>query len=95
MIMGITLVATLALPIQYSVFLGVVVSVLHYAYSSAVDIDLWERLPQADGTLIEWPAPARLPADSIMLLHIDGIMFLAGAYMWRKSCLRPLAVANE
>lgn len=88
--MGITLVATLALPIQYTIFLGVVVSVLHYVYNSAVDIEVMECVPQADGTLIERPAPARTPTDSVTLLHINGSMFFAGAYVMGEKLPSPL-----
>lgn len=79
LIMILTFAATLVLPIQYAVFLGVAVSILHYAYSSAVDIDVVEIVPQKDGTYVERPAPRELPSERLTLLHIYGSLFFAGA----------------
>jgi SulP family sulfate permease len=81
LVMILTFAATLVLPIQYAVFLGVIVSVLHYVYSSAADIQVVEVVPGDAGSFIEHPAPKNLPSDRVTLLHVYGSLFYAGAYV--------------
>jgi len=78
-IMLVTLAATLVLPVQYAVFVGVVLSALVYLFASAADVRLVEFVPQPDGTLREQPAPAALPSHAVTLLNVYGSLFYAGA----------------
>lgn len=78
-IMVVTLVATLVLPVQYAVFVGVVLSATIYLFSSAADVRLVEFVPQPDGTLREQPAPAELPSHTVTVLNVYGSLFYAGA----------------
>lgn len=79
-IMLFTLIATLILPVQWAVFLGVALSfVVHVARASA-DIEVKEVVPEADGLFTEQPAPAQLDDDSITVLHVWGHLFFSGAF---------------
>jgi SulP family sulfate permease len=78
-IMVVTLIATLALPVQYAVFTGVVLSGLLYFFSAAADVRLVEFVPNPDRTLREQPVPAELPGHGVTLLNIYGSVFFAGA----------------
>jgi SulP family sulfate permease len=79
-IMVLTFIATLFLPIQYAVFLGVALSVIQYWVSSSLDIRVVELVPQADGVWIERPGPEKLSSQSVTLLDIYGSLHYAAAY---------------
>jgi SulP family sulfate permease len=77
--MVITFLATLVLPVQNAVFVGVLLSVAVYFLTSAHDVRLMELVPNPDGTYREQPAPKELPSDSVTMVHIYGSVFFAGA----------------
>jgi len=79
-IMVITLIATLFLPIQYAVFLGVALSVIQYWISSSLDTRVVELVPQEDGSWIERPGPEELTDDHITLLETYGSLHYAAVY---------------
>jgi SulP family sulfate permease len=79
--MIITFVATLFLPIQYAVLLGVVLSIMIYLYRSSTDIRLMELVPQADGSFIEREAPLSLQDNKVTILHVYGSLHFSGAAM--------------
>lgn len=76
-IMVITFVATLALPVQYAVLAGVVLSLLHYVYSASLDIHLVELVLDEDGMFEERPAPAQLPSRQATVIRLYGTAFFA------------------
>jgi SulP family sulfate permease len=78
-IMLTTFVAVLMMPIQYAVFLGVVLSILQYVYSSSLDVRVTELKRTADGMYAEQPAPEVLASDQVTILDIHGSVFYAGA----------------
>ncbi len=79
--MIITFVATLFLPIQYAVLLGVMLSIMIYLYRSSTDIRLMELVPQADGSIIEQGAPLSLKKNDITILRTYGSLHFSGAAM--------------
>jgi SulP family sulfate permease len=80
LIMLFTLIATLILPVQWAVFLGVALSILVYVVRASSDIEVREVLRREDGLFDERPAPAQLSDDSITVLHVWGSLFFSGAY---------------
>ena len=64
-IMVATFVAVLFMPIQYAVFLGVVLSILQYVYSSSLDVRVSELKLAANGMYAEQPAPEVLASEQI------------------------------
>jgi len=78
-IMVATFVAVLMMPIQYAVFLGVVLSVLQYVYSSSLDVRVTELKRTADGMYAEESASEVLASDQVTILDIHGSVFYAGA----------------
>ncbi|MFZ1771716.1 MAG: SulP family inorganic anion transporter [Caldilinea sp.] len=78
-VMGLTFLATLFLPLQYAVLLGVAFSiVMHVAHqSNKVIITQWT--PIAGGFPLESPAPRTLPSHRLTLLQIYGSVFFAAA----------------
>ena len=78
-VMIFTFVATLVLPIQYAVFLGVLLSFIMHIYRSAEKVDIVEIVPLAGGRYEERPAPKQLPSNQVILLSPVGSLFFAGA----------------
>ncbi len=80
LIMLFTLVATLALPVQWAVFLGVTLSFLVYVIGSAGDIQVKEVVRRPDGLFEEQDAPQKLRSNAVTVLHVWGNLFFSGAY---------------
>jgi len=74
-----TFLATLFLPIQAAVGLGVVLSALLHVGTSSTDVTVVELKAQPDGTIVESPAPSHLASDRATTLDIYGHLFYAGA----------------
>ena len=78
-IMLFTLVATLFLPIQYAVAVGVVLHLLIYVYRSAEAVRIERILILEDGSFVEAEAPETLTSEEIVMLQPVGSLFFAGA----------------
>jgi SulP family sulfate permease len=78
-IMIFTFVATLIVPIQVAVFLGVFLSFVMYTYRSAEKVEIMEVVPLEGGRFEERPAPKQLPSNQVILLWPQGSLFFAGA----------------
>ncbi|HUR93292.1 MAG TPA: SulP family inorganic anion transporter [Gemmatimonadales bacterium] len=76
---GTTFVATLFLPIQAAVGLGVVLSALLYVSESSTDVSVVELVERADGRLEERDPPRGLPSRRATTLDVYGHLFYAGA----------------
>ncbi len=79
-VMLVTLVLTLAIPLQQAVFLGVLLSILAYFFvTSTHEVRLTQIIQNPDGTVTEGPAPAELPSNAVTVLQIYGNMTFTGA----------------
>jgi SulP family sulfate permease len=74
-----TFVATLFVPIQAAVGLGVVLSALLYVSESSTDVSVVELVEREDGRLVEREPPRRLPSRRATILDVYGHLFYAGA----------------
>ncbi len=74
-----TFLATLFLPIQAAVALGVVLSALLYLARSSNDISVVELSKREDGLLEERQPPRELTSNHITVLDVYGNLFYAGA----------------
>jgi SulP family sulfate permease len=77
--MGITLAATLIMPLQYAVFVGVAVSIMMHVLQSSARIRLVELQPVAGGFPIEQAPPKRLESETVTVLMPFGDLFFAAA----------------
>ncbi len=77
-IMLVTFIATLVVPVQYAVLIGVALSVVQYVYSSSTDIRVVALTKDAENRLIEEEPPASLPDRSLTVLDVYGSVFYAG-----------------
>jgi SulP family sulfate permease len=76
-VMLVTFGATLVLPVQHAVFVGVVLSALVYFFSAADDVEVVHLGPTAEGQLKVQEPPAELPSRAATLLQIRGNLFYA------------------
>jgi SulP family sulfate permease len=74
-----TFVATLLLPIQAAVGIGVALSALLYVFGASTDVALVELVERPDGQLEEHEAPKRLASHQVTVLDVYGHLFFAGA----------------
>ena len=77
--MVLTFISTLVMPLQYAVFVGVIVSILLHVFTSSnvvtvVEFELVER-----GFPIERKPPAQLEAGQLVVLYVYGNLFFASA----------------
>ncbi|MFN2255370.1 MAG: SulP family inorganic anion transporter [Candidatus Promineifilaceae bacterium] len=78
-VMLITLVATLILPIQYAVAIGVILHILLYVFASSEAVRIERLVRRPDGMLAEAPLPAELESEEVYMLYPVGSLFFAGA----------------
>jgi SulP family sulfate permease len=76
---GTTLVATLSLPIQVAVGIGVLLSAFLYLNQSSADLSVVELIERPDGRIEERKAPKALSSDQVTVLDVYGSLSYAGA----------------
>jgi SulP family sulfate permease len=80
LVMLVTFIATLVLPIQNAVLLGVVLSILLYVYQSSLDVTVKQLVFLPDSSLPqEHEPPATVEPHTITVLTIYGSVFYASA----------------
>lgn len=83
--MVLTLVATMALPLQYAIVIGVAISIMLHVFRSSNQVRVVEFVPVESGFPIEQPAPPSLPDHGVTLLYAYGSLFFAAAATFEKN----------
>lgn len=78
-VFALTLVATLFLPVQHAIFLGVLIHIVITIVQSAERMTIHELMPTPDGDFVIQPAPKALPSDRVTMLLPDGSLYFAAA----------------
>jgi len=78
-VMGLTFLATLFIPLQYAVLLGVAFSIVLYVAQQANQVVITEWVLKPSGFPVEQPAPSALPSHRLTVLQVYGSLFFAGA----------------
>jgi SulP family sulfate permease len=78
-VMVMTFAATLLVPLQYAVLLGVALSVLLFVFRQSNKVVITEIVPMPGGLPEERPAPQQLPSNQLTLLMVYGSLFFAAA----------------
>ena len=78
-VMILTFLATLFMPLQYAVLVGVAFSVLLYVARQSNKVVLTQIVPVPGGLPEEHPAPETLPSHQVTMLQIYGSLFFAAA----------------
>ena len=79
LVMLTTFLSTLVLDIQEAVFIGIVLSILDYVYTSAKDVQVVELVEKSEGVFVERPCPEQLRDNSVTILYAWGALFFASA----------------
>ena len=77
--LGVTLIATLVLPVAAAVGVGVGISLILQLNQEAVDLRVVELYPISDDQFAVRPPPENLTNDSVLVLDVYGSLFFAGA----------------
>ncbi len=78
-VMGITFIATLLIPLQYAVLVGVAISVLLFVIQQSNQVKVQQLVMTESGWPIEQDPPAELPANEVVMLMPYGSLFFASA----------------
>ncbi len=78
-VMIMTFAATLLVPLQYAVLLGVALSILLFVFRQSNKVVVIEVVPVPGGFPEERPAPAALPSHRLTMLMVYGSLFFAAA----------------
>jgi SulP family sulfate permease len=78
-VMGVTFLATLVLPIQEAILVGIVLSILDFVFSASKDIQVVELAITDDGSFETRPLPEKLADNRVTVLYGWGDFFFAGA----------------
>ena len=76
-IMLVTFIATLIVPVQWAVFIGVILSGIVYFFSAAEDVKLLELVPTEPGQFKTQDTPDRLSSRAATILQVQGNLFYA------------------
>lgn len=83
--MILTFIATIALPLQIAIMIGIAISVMLYVFQSSNQIRVVEFVPVEGGFPNEQPAPAELSSRQITILYTYGSLFFAAAPTLEKN----------
>ena len=78
-VMIMTFAATLLVPLQYAVLLGVALSILLFVFRQSNKVVVTEVVPVPGGFPEERPAPKTLPSHQLTMLLVYGSLFFAAA----------------
>jgi SulP family sulfate permease len=84
-VMLITFASTLIMPLQYAVFLGVMISIVLVVFQQSNTLRVVEWEIQEMGWPVERPAPTQLESGKVTVLYIYGNLFYAAADLFEKS----------
>jgi SulP family sulfate permease len=90
----VTFVATLFLPIQVAVAIGVLLHVFVYIYREADKVRIKRLVLSADGRVSETAVPAALPSNEVAVLEPVGSLFFAGAAEFEEHLPDPSNAKN-
>jgi len=79
LVMLVTFLATLIIPLQFAVLVGVVLSILLNTIHQSNKVVVTQWVLQAQGFPLEQPPPKHLPSRQLTILHVYGSLFFAAA----------------
>jgi sulfate permease, SulP family len=85
----VTFVATILLPIQVAVVIGIVLAGLLYVVESSTDISVVALVQRPDGAIEEQQPPERLPGGEVTVLDVYGDLFYASARTLERRLPQP------
>lgn len=92
--MLLTLVSTLVLPLEYSIYLGVLLSLSFYVYTSASAVRIRQLTPTGNGHFRESDVPRTLPDHQVTLITVEGHLFFAAVKKLEELLPSPKGAAQ-
>jgi sulfate permease, SulP family len=87
--LAVTFAATLVLPLEYSIYVGVLISLLLYLYTSASAVEVVRLVPLGDGHFREESVPLSLPSGEPVILSVSGNLYFAAVSRLEELLPRP------
>ncbi|BBL66964.1 SulP family inorganic anion transporter [Methanoculleus chikugoensis] len=84
-----TFISTQVLPLQYSIYVGVLLSLAIYLVTSTREASVVRLVPVGGGMFREEPAPGRLVDDTLTVLSISGSVYFATLRAIERSLPSP------
>lgn len=84
-----TLAAALLFPLEYSVYLGVFISLLIYAWTSAGSLQVRRLVDAGDGSFREEAVPDELPQNEALVVSVAGNLYFAAVPLLEEKLPRP------
>ena len=75
--LAITFLATMFLPLEISIYIGVLISLALYIYQSATDIKVVRLVPLSDHHFKEAALPDNFPEDEPLIISVSGNLYFA------------------
>jgi sulfate permease, SulP family len=89
-----TFIATLTLPIQVAVGIGIVLTAVMYLSAASGDVSVVELVERPDGRIEERPPRTELASATVTVLDVHGHLFFAGARTLERLLPRVAAARN-
>jgi len=89
-----TFISTQVLPLQYSIYVGVFLSLVIYLVTSTREATVVRLVPVGGGMFREEPAPERLPGGHLTVLSISGSVYFATLRAIERSLPAPEGAAG-
>lgn len=86
-----TLGATLLFPLEYSVYIGVAISLLIYAWTSATNLRVRRLVETGEGGFREEALPKQLPENEALVISVSGNLYFAAIARLDARLPRPAA----
>ena len=84
-VMGVTFILTMIIPLQNAVIVGVGISVILHVIRQSNQIEIRQRVLQADGSVIEQDPPDQLGSGEVIVLQPYGSLFFAAAPVFEEA----------
>jgi len=94
-VLMVTFVLTMIIPLQYSVLVGVGLSVILHMVRQSNQITVKRRQLDAEGHLVETDPPTELPANEVVVLQPYGSLFFAAAPVFESILPAPTAASRN
>ena len=85
----VTLGATLVLPLEYSIYIGVAISLLFYAWSSARNLQVRRLVQTEDGAFREVALPQHLSGRKPLVVSVAGNLYFAAVPLLEERLPQP------
>ncbi len=91
--MVVTFMSTLLFPLEYSVYIGVFLSLLLYVWTSASNLQIRRLVETGDGQFREEGVPDELPGNEVIIFSVAGNLYFAAVS--RLEDLLPVPATNS